>query len=111
MSNPISILKDLCELASKGNELLKKHFLSSIQKELLRAAAQSGEFCVLQADQLSYPIIRAGSKNMGDGNNPASLAEYYEAFKSLCSNGYIEHAGDALFRFTKGGFDKARKLT
>lgn len=110
MSNPISILKDLCELASKGNDLLKKHFPSSIQKELLRAAAQSGEFHVLQADQLAYPSIRAGGKDMGNEYNPASLAEYYEAFKLLCSNGYIEHAGGALFRLTADGFNKARKL-
>ena len=111
MGNPILILKDLCELASKGNELLKKHFPSPIQKELLRAAAPSGEFYVLQVDQLSYPIIRAGGKNMGNENSPTSLAEYYDAFKLLCSNGYIEHAGGVLFRFTKSGFDKARKLT
>ena len=110
MSNPISILKDLCELASKSNDLLKKHFPSSIQKEFLRAAAQSGEFQVLQADNLAYPIIRAGSKHMGNEYNPASLAEYHEAFKLLCSNGYIEHASGALFRLTADGFNKARKL-
>lgn len=78
MGNPISILKDLCELANKANELvakIKKHFPSQIQKKLLQAAAQSGEFHILQADQLAYPIIRAGGTNMGDENDPASLAE------------------------------------
>lgn len=113
MGDTISLLVGLCELASKGNGLVakvKKHFLSSIQKELLRAAAQSGEFHVLQADQLAYPMIRAGGKDIGNVNNPASLAECYEAFKLLCSNGYIEHGGGELFRLTAGGFDKARKL-
>lgn len=114
MSDAISFIVGLCELASKGNGLvakLKKHFPSPIQKELLRAAAQSGEFHVLQVDQLVYPIIRAGGTDMGEENDPASLAAYYEAFKLLCSNGYIEHAGGVLFRLTVGGFDKARKLT
>ena len=114
MGNPISILKDLCELANKANELvakIKKHFPSQIQKELLQAAAQSGEFHILQADQLAYPIIRAGGTNMGDENDLASLADYYDAFKLLCSNGYIEHAGGALFRLTSGGFVKARGIT
>lgn len=110
MDNPVSILKDLCELASKGNELLKKHFPSSIQKELLRAAAHSGEFQIIQVNELLYPIIRADGTNMGDENDPASLATYWEALKSLCSNGYIEHADSHLFRLTAGGFNKARKL-
>ena len=111
MNNPISMLKDICDLASKGNELLKKYVLSPIQKEILRSAAQSGKFHILQADQLAYPIIRAGSMDMGDENDPASLASYYEAFKLLCKNEYIEHAGGAEFRLTSGGFDKARSLT
>jgi hypothetical protein len=102
------------ELASKGMGLvdkLKKHFLSPEEKELLRAAARSGEFHVLKVDQLAYPTIRAGGTNMGEGNDPIILATYYEAFKSLCSNGYIEYAGGVLFRLTAGGFEKARKLT
>jgi hypothetical protein len=110
MTNVISILKDLCELASKGNELLSKHFPSSIQKEILRSAAQSGELHIIEPDQLDYPIVRAGGADMGDDTDPASLAEYYEAFKGLCKNGYIEHASGALFRLTAGGFAKAREL-
>jgi Mn-dependent DtxR family transcriptional regulator len=47
---------------------------------------------------------------MGNENDPASLAKYYEAFRKLCENGYIEHAGGALFRLTAGGFEKARNL-
>lgn len=111
MNNPISILKGLCDLVSKGNELLKKHFPSPIQKEILRAAAQSGEFHILRADQLAYPMIRAGGVDIGDENDPASLATYYEAFKLLCKNGYIEHDRGTRFRLTSGGFDKARSIT
>ena len=109
--NPIAILKDLCELASKGNELLKKHFPSPIQKELLQAAARSGEFQIIQVNELLYPIIRVGGIDMGNENDPASLAAYWDSLKLLCANGYIEHAGGALFRLTADGFDKARKLT
>ena len=97
MNHPITILKDLCDLASKGNELLKKYVLSPIQKEILRSAAKSGEFHILQADQLAYPITRAGSMDIGDENDPASLAYYYEAFKLLCQNRYIEHVEGAFF--------------
>jgi len=111
MNDPISILKSICELVIKGKDLLKKHFPNSIQKELLRAAAQSGEFYIIQADQLVYPIIRAGGKDMGDENDPASLAAYYDAFKALCSNGYIEPVAGRLFHLTKGGIEKARRLT
>ncbi len=109
MINPISTLKDSCELAKMGKELLNRHFLSETEKEILRSAAQTGEFNILQADQLTYPIIRAGGIQMGNENDPASLARYYDSFKHLCENGYIECAGGARFRLTAGGFDKQGK--
>jgi predicted transcriptional regulator len=107
----ISTLKDACELAKMGKDLLEKHFPTETEKELLRLAAKSGEFQILDADQLAYPIVRAGGIDLGDKNDPASLAKYFDAFKNLCSNGYIEQASRKLFRLTSGGFDKARKLT
>jgi len=110
MINPISTLKDWCELAKMGKGLLNKHFPSETEKEILRSAARTGEFHIFQVDQLAYPIIRAGGIQMGNENDPASLAMYYDAFKQLCENGYIEHAGGALFRLTSGGFGKARKV-
>jgi len=110
MNNPIPILKDLCDLVKNGKDLIKKHFPSQAQKELLRSAAQFGEFHILSIDQFAYPIVRAGGIDMGDESDPASLAKYYEAFRPLCENGYVEHAGGALFRLTAGGFEKARSL-
>lgn len=110
MINPIPALKSICDLIKNGNDLIKKHFPYEIQKELLRSAAQSGEFHILDIDQLAYPIVQAGGVDMGDENDPASLAKYYEAFKQLCENGYVEHAGGALFRLTVDGFEKARSL-
>jgi len=110
MINLISTLKDFCEVAKKSKDLLNKHFPSETEKEILRSAAQTGEFVILEADQLTYPIIRAGGVQMGNENDPASLAMYCDAFKQLCENGYIEHAGGARFRLTAGGFGKARKV-
>lgn len=110
MINPISTLKDSCDLFKNGKDLIKKHFPSETQKELLRLAAQSGEFHILNIDQLAYPIVRAGGVDLGDESDPTSMAKYYEAFRQLCENGYIDHAGGALFRLTAGGFEKARSL-
>ena len=114
MSEIISILVGACELADKGRGIVAKFikkFLSPIQKELLQAAARSGNFYVIEIDQIAYPIIRAGGTDMGKASDPASLATYYEALKSLCSNGYVEHAGGVFFRLTTAGFNKARKFT
>lgn len=110
MINPIPALKSICDIVKNGKELIEKHFPSEIQKELLRSAARSGEFHILNIDQLAYPIVRAGGIDMGDESNPASLAKYYEAFKRLCENGYLDHAGGAFFRLTANGFEKARSL-
>jgi len=110
MNNPISILKDICEIAIKSHALIKKHFPDPIQKELLKAAAKSGEFYIFQLDQLVYPVIRAGSMDMGDQNSPTSLAKYYEAFKSLCEIGYIEHVEGVFFRLTASGLEKASNI-
>ena len=111
MSDMIPLLVRLCESTSKEVVKLRKRFLSRTEKEILRAAAESGEVHVIQVDQLAYPIIRAGNAAMGGGNDPASLASYYKAFESLRSNGYVEHVDGVLFRLTTAGFDKARKLT
>lgn len=48
--------------------------------------------------------------DIGDENDPASLAYYYEAFKLLCQNRYIEHVEGAFFRLTASGLDKASKI-
>jgi len=106
----IPVLVALCSNANKIKGLVAKHFPSAVEKELLRTAAESGQFTILTASQSPYPFIRAGQSAFGDANDPASMATYLDAFKSLCSNGYVEHAGDQAFRLTKAGFDKARSL-
>ena len=111
MSEPIILLLvALCPSASEIKRLVAKHFPSAVEKELLRAAAPSGQFAILTGSPSPYPIIRAGHSTFGNLNDPASMATYLDAFKSLCSNGYVEHAGGQLFRLTKAGFDKARSL-
>lgn len=107
----ISSLKDVCELGKMGKDLLKKHYPTETEKELLRLAALSGEFQILVVDQHAYPIVRAGGVAVGNVNDPVSLANYMNAFRNLCSNGYVEHASGQLFRLTSGGFDKAAKLS
>jgi hypothetical protein len=111
MRDVISALVAVCEFASKGRGLLRKHVLSPMQKQFLLAGRQSGEFHVIEVDQLAPPIIRSGGTAMADENDPASSAACYEAFKSLRDYGYIEHVGGNLFRLTRRGFAKARKLT
>jgi len=113
VSIDLSAIIAACKLAEPIGGLLsriKKHRPSDIQKELLRAASQTGEFLVIEVEQLEYPIVRAGDINMGDEGDPASLAKYFDAFKSLCEMGYIDHASGSLFRLTSPGFDKARRL-
>jgi len=107
----LSSLKDACELAKMGKDLLEKHLPTKTEKEILQLAAKSGEIHILNADQLTYPIVRAGGIDLGDEHDPASLAKYFDALRNLCSNGYIEYVSGQLFRLTSGGFDKARKLT
>lgn len=110
MSDMISLLSRLHGFAITGVAKLKKRFLSRIKKEILRAAAGTGEFHVIQVDQFAYPIIRGGDAAMGNQDDPLSLATYYEAFESLCSDGYIEHVDGVRFRLTVAGLNKVRKL-
>jgi hypothetical protein len=110
MTNLISDLSDLCDLAKKGKSLIEKHFHTEIQKEILKSAAKSGEFHILHSDNFPYQILRAGGRKMGDENDPSSLTSYFKAFETLCSSGYIEHVSGAYFRLTVSGLEKARKL-
>lgn len=103
-------LKNACELVKNGNDFLKKHLLTETEKEILRLAAQSGEIHVLNVDQLTYPIVKVGSIALGDENDLASLANYFDALKRLCSNGYIEYVSGQLFRLSAFGLKKASKL-
>ena len=113
MIDIISTLVDLCKLAKIAGKVVgavASGALSPPQKELLAAAAETGEFYVIETEQLIYPIIRAGDCSMGNENDPASLAKYLDAFKKLCESGYVESFGGKLFRLTAGGFDAARAL-
>jgi hypothetical protein len=112
MSSPITtVLIALCANAGKIKGLVAKHFPSAVEKEALRAAAESnGRIDFLAASQLPYPIIRIGRSDFGDVNDPASMAKYHDALRSLCSNGYVQYTDDLGFRLTGEGFNKARLL-
>lgn len=80
------------------------------ERALLVAAADSGDFYLLTAQQLPAPIVRAGAATFSDNNDPAVAAHFRDAFKSLIRRGYIEHDAGQHFTLTGEGFDKARSL-
>jgi len=111
----VSLAISLCQMAVKSGskimEQYKKKKLSEIQKELLIAAANEGEFYILSADGVP-DWLRVANKNFvgTETNDPAIAIKYTEAFKDLCERGYIYHDSGILFRLTSAGFEKARKL-
>ena len=88
----------------------RKRMLSEDERELLIAAAMSGEFFLLTAGEAAGPMVRAGLQTFADENDPAVAARYRESFKSLVRRGCIEHVADQRFTLTRDGFTKARDL-
>ena len=85
--------------------------LSRYEKDLLRAAADSGQFALLTAAQLPGPIVRAGAVTFPDHDGaPALDALYRDAFERLIRRGYVEHIIDQRFSLTSAGFARARTL-
>lgn len=110
----ISSLVSLCTTALRAApEVLRKlreARLSGEESDLLSGAADSGEYHLLDIDQCSYPLIRAGGRDFADPKDPAQCARYQGAFERLCERGYIQHQSGVLFTLTPAGFDQARKL-
>ena len=103
----------LCQAAHAGGkkvEAYKKRRLSETESELLRAAAQQGQFLLMSLNEIPGPWVRVGNKDFLDPNNPAYDAKYVEAFMSLCNRVYVRHVDGCLFLLTDSGFEKARKL-
>lgn len=96
----------------KSVEAYKKKRLSETESVLLRAAAQQGQFLLMSVNEIPGPWVRVGNKDFCDTetNDPAYAAKYVEAFKRLCSRGYIRHEAGCLFMLTDSGFEKAREL-
>jgi len=111
----IIALAALCKSAIEGgNRLLeefKKRRLSEAERELLVAAAEDGEFHIIQVNE-APDCIRAGEKHFPDdiAGDPAITEKYHDAFESLCKRGHLRHDDGILFRLTYAGFEKARQL-
>ena len=60
------------------------------EKELLIAAAKSGELYIISIDQIGK-IVRVGDEYFKDDSDPAYAAKYFEAFESLLKCGNIVH--------------------
>ena len=110
----IGALVTICAAARKsGPELLAKvraARLSQEAQDLLAGAADTGEYHVLEKDQGSHLLVRAGGLDFAAPNDPEQCARYLQAFKSLCERGYIQHQSGLLFTLTPAGFEAARKL-
>ena len=106
-----SLCKSAIEGGNKVREEYKRRKLSEAEKELLIAAAEDGEFLVIQLNEVPN-FIRAGGKDFIDhkAGDPAIAAMYEDAFTNLCKRGYIKPDEGFLFRLTYAGFEKARQL-
>jgi len=112
----ITACVSLCQAALAGGKAVgayKKKRLSETESELLRAAAQEGQFLLISVNEIPGPWVRVGNKNFIDSetNDPAYAAKYVEAFKCLCGRSYIRHEAGCLFMLTDSGFEKARRKT
>ena len=81
--------------------------LTSEEKELLVAAAQTGEVHRIFVDQISF--VRVG-KYFQDDSDPAFATKYLEALESLCKRGYIVHKSGTLYKLKGSGYKKAKEL-
>ncbi len=110
----ITSLVVLCETAlAAGSKAVKAYAnkrLSGEEKELLIAAAQTGEFFLIEAANIPGTWVRAGRRQFADLTDPAYAATYLEAFRSLCERGLIVHEGEGTFMLSGSGFRKARQL-
>lgn len=92
----------------RGYRALK---LGVLEKELLIAAASSGEFYLLSVGQAPGVFIRAGTATYpANDSDPAFAAHCRDAFKGLIRRGYVQHDAGVRFLLNGDGFDKARSL-
>jgi hypothetical protein len=87
--------------------------LTKEEKELLMTAAAGGGafFDITETAKIPGPgIIVKYSEKLYDTNDPAEVAKYYEAFKSLLNRGLVSEAGGKTYQLTGPGWEKARSL-
>ena len=84
---------------------------TSEEKELLIAAAESGEFRLVSIQDRTW--VTAGGKDFPDDPEKCDLAviaTYLEAFKSIRNRRYIRKVSPIFFRLNVSGFKIAREL-
>jgi len=87
--------------------------LTKEEKELLMTAAAGGGafFDITETDKIPGPGISVKySEKLYDTKDPAAVAKYYEAFKSLLKRGLVSEAGGKTYQLTGPGWEKARTL-
>lgn len=83
--------------------------LSGEEIDILIAAADSGEICVVSADQVGR-WVRAGGNDYLDPLDPAYARAYVDALRSLCKRSLAEFDEGCLYTLTTAGFRVARSL-
>jgi len=81
----IPVLVALCSNANKIKGLVAKHFPSAVEKN--SSELQQNRVNSQSLPHLNSVSVHSSSQSaFGDANDPASMATYLDAFKSLCSN-------------------------
>lgn len=91
--------------ALASNEPLE---LSPEERDLLIAAAKTGEIFLHTSNEGKW--LTAGNRKFPEDEDPASVAKYIAALKSLCGRGYAEYDEGDLYGLTSIGFEVARGL-
>lgn len=101
----------LCQAAIASGKVLvkvKDSQLTVMEKELLRTAADDGQFH-LAYDELVGRHVFTNTREF-TADDPAVTAKYLDAFTKLCSQGLVVHQHEEIFRLSGQGFDIARRL-
>lgn len=116
----VGMIAELATLCGIGAKALRtgidawKNRLSEEERALLIGAAKEGTFNVIEVNELTYPIIKAGRVAIPGENDDLAMAKYWDALKSLCERGIVEivdeGAHSAFLRLTGKGLEKARAL-
>ena len=85
--------------------------LSEAEQEILLAASGDGAIHVIEAEQLLYPLLEIGGRDLGHESDAKSLATYWNALQALQVRQLVEHVQGGLYRLTANGFVWASRLT
>lgn len=84
--------------------------LSEAEKAILCFASGDGAVHLIETDQLAYPILSAGGRDLGDENNPESLATFLAALDTLEERRLVNRVDFNRYRLSVEGFALAKRL-